>query len=412
MNRGGSSLSVPISDVSEPGEIARVRAVSEDRCHFTLERRRDSRIFTITSSGALEYAEGDILLVCDDPPSVDKLPDTLWPDDIWVGVVRLKLADITIVDVGYTHKRIPTSSIEYSELNTVEASDIAGVVRVLAKEPVWPININTIDDEVLKKFKEHGKSEEKFADIGGMKAVLDRTKELVELQLVHNAELIEIGAKPLKGVLFTGPPGTGKTMLARVIANDTAATFYEISGPEVLSKWYGESEQLLRKIFDDAAKCDRAIIFFDEIDSLASQRTDESHEASRRVVAQLLTLMDGFEQKSNILIIGATNRPDDIDPALRRPGRFDWEIQFDLPAEGEREEILKIIAQKMKVAPGLPHSEIARRTEGWSGAELSLISAEAAILAVKDGRKEIVDEDYWNAFERVRSQLAKKAAKA
>ena len=152
---------------------------------------------------------------------------------------------------------------------------------------------------------------------------MSRARELIEVPLRNHEALSAIGARPIKGVLFTGEPGTGKTMLARIIAAQSGAAFYEISGPEIFSKWYGQSEELLRKLFQAAAKHDKAIIFFDEIDSVAAQRGDESHEASKRVVAQLLTLMDGFTPDTNVVVIAATNRPQDLDVALRRPGRFD-----------------------------------------------------------------------------------------
>lgn len=194
-----------------------------------------------------------------------------------------------------------------------------------------------------------------FDDFGGLPQVVERAKELNELPLERHAELTTIGAKPVKGVLFTGEPGTGKTMLARIIAHVADATFYEISGPSVISKWVGASEQVLRAIFDDAAKNAPSIIFFDEIDSVAGRRTEEAHEASKRVVAQLLTLMDGFTADQRITVIAATNRPQDIDVALRRPGRFDWEIEFPLSERDDREAILRVSAAGLRCDEPLPY---------------------------------------------------------
>jgi transitional endoplasmic reticulum ATPase len=193
-------------------------------------------------------------------------------------------------------------------------------------------------------------------------------------------------------------------MLARIIANSTDAVFYEISGPEIFSKWYGQSEEILRKLFEDAAKQDQAIIFFDELDSVAGQRDDNAHEESRRVVAQLLTLMDGFTIDNNVIVIAATNRPQDIDPALRRPGRLDWEINFPLPNRLNRELILKASAKHIIIEDNLPHDWISRNTEGWSAADLTAIWSEAALLAASDDRAEIITEDYIGGFERVNTQ--------
>ena len=190
-------------------------------------------------------------------------------------------------------------------------------------------------------------------------------------------------------------------MLARIIASRADAQFYEVSGPQILSKWYGQSEELIREIFDDAAKRERAIVFFDEIDSLASQRNDTSHEASRRIVGQLLTAMDGFTSDSNVIVLATTNRIGDIDTALRRPGRFDWEINFPLPSRRDREAILVASARPLSVGFNLPHAIIADLTDSWSPAALAAIWSEAALLAVEDDREVILEEDYFGGYERM-----------
>ena len=297
---------------------------------------------------------------------------------------------------------MPTvSDVEYSERNTVEACH-SGVIRVLALKPIRYLDLPPVNDTIIDKFKVEGKDiSETFADFGGLTSVVNRARELIEVPLKYSSELTKIGARPIKGVLFTGRPGTGKTMLARIIASSTDAAFYEISGPEIFSKWYGQSEEVLRRIFEDAAKQDRALIFFDEIDSVAGQRDDETHEASRRVVAQLLTLMDGFTSDNNVLVIAATNRPQDIDIALRRPGRFDWELDFPLPNIHDRFEILTAVSRRLTTTGALPHTQVSRDTEGWSAAELAAIWSEAALLAVQDRRESIVAEDYIGGFERV-----------
>jgi transitional endoplasmic reticulum ATPase len=190
-------------------------------------------------------------------------------------------------------------------------------------------------------------------------------------------------------------------MLARLIASQAGARFYAISGPTIFSKWYGESEAVLRRIFADAAERQPSIIFFDEIDSVAVRRDQEAHEASKRVVAQLLTLMDGFESNANVIVIAATNRRDAIDEALLRPGRFDWEIEFRMPGADDRLPILERAGHSVATRGVLPLALIASLTDGWSAAELALVWSEAALLAAVDDRKAIVGEDLLGGYERV-----------
>ena len=253
------------------------------------------------------------------------LPNSTWPDELWVGVVKIKLTDITIIESGGRLRTVPTTTEPcYESGNTVQANDLQGVVRVLSEAPIKYNDFPAVDDAAIEAFLWSPPDADAlgFEDFGGLPKVVSRARELIEVPLRNHEALSAIGARPIKGVLFTGEPGTGKTMLARIIAAQSGAAFYEISGPEIFSKWYGQSEELLRKLFQAAAKHDKAIIFFDEIDSVAAQRGDESHEASKRVVAQLLTLMDGFTPDTNVVVIAATNRPQDLDVALRRPGRL------------------------------------------------------------------------------------------
>lgn len=277
---------------------------------------------------------------------------------------------------------------------------------MLSPDPVRFLDLPSIDDSVIAAFRTDTANHATltYDDFGGHAAVVARARELIELPLTRRTELTKIGARAIKGVLFSGPPGTGKTLLARIIASRAQVPFYEVRGPEIFSKWYGESEELLRKLFDDAARHERAIIFFDEIDSVAGRRSGESHEASRRVVAQLLTLMDGFSRDQATIVIAATNRPQDIDDALRRPGRFDWNIVFSLPSFEDRVRILEATAREISHDANLSHLVVARQTDGWSGAELAAIWSEAALLAAADDRAVIVDEDYFGGLERVAEQ--------
>ena len=389
------------------GQLAKVKAIDSDdhRVYFDF-RNGTTGSFSQLAQLEFEFVVGDVLLITGDGDNkqVDRVPRSTWPDDLWVGIVKIKLPDITVVDSGVRFRTVPTVTTPcYKIGNTVLAGDVQGVTRVLSERPLKYIELPEVDDSVIDRFRltHSDKDDLGFDDFGGLSAVVARAHELIEVPLLHTKALLAIGARPIKGVLFTGEPGTGKTMLARIIASQSEATFFEISGPEIFSKWYGQSEELLRKLFEAASNEKKAIIFFDEIDSVAAQRGDESHEASKRVVAQLLTLMDGFTSDSNVVVIAATNRPQDLDVALRRPGRFDWEIEFPYPDERDREDILTKTARRLCTRDPLPHGAIASRSAGWSAAELAQIWSEAALLAVVDKRNQIYEEDYVGGFERV-----------
>lgn len=389
--------------INPVSNIAKIRAVDDNRCRLYLEFPNGA-FTTVVNEEPFEYTVGSIVLVGINTNFIESAPDSLWPDQSFVGIVRLKLSDVTIVDFGGRPIKIPTSQTDYSEGNTVEATNSSGVIRVLAEEPIKYIDLPGIDNKVIGTFKtEKDTIKETFDDFGGLKDVVQRARKLIEVPLKHQTELAAIGTRAIKGVLFTGQPGTGKTMLARIIAKSTQSVFYEISGPAIFSKWYGQSEELLRKLFADAAQQEQAIIFFDEIDSVAGQRADESHEVSRRVVAQLLTLMDGFT-KNNVVVIATSNRPQDIDAALRRPGRFDWEINFPLPNRQDRELILQASAKRLTISGNLPHAWVAQNTEAWSAADLAAIWTEAGLLAAADNRSVILAEDYVGGFELVSAQ--------
>ena len=222
-----------------------------------------------------------------------------------------------------------------------------------------------------------------YDDVGGMGDTIQQLREMVELPLRYPELFTRLGVDPPKGVLLHGPPGTGKTRLAQAVANESDASFFIINGPEIMGSGYGESEKALRQVFEEATKSAPAIVFIDEIDSIAPKRDRVPGEAEKRLVAQLLTLMDGLEARSNLVVIAATNRPDAIDEALRRPGRFDREIVIGVPDEKGRREILGIHTRGMPLGDRVDLQELAKATYGFVGADIAALAREAAIDAVR-----------------------------
>ena len=222
-----------------------------------------------------------------------------------------------------------------------------------------------------------------YEDIGGLKNEVQKVREMIELPLRHPEIFERIGIEAPKGVLLYGPPGTGKTLLAKAVANETNANFYSIGGPEIMSKFYGESEERLRETFKQAQENSPSIIFIDEIDSIAPKREEVSGDVEKRVVSQLLTLMDGIEGRGKLVVIGATNRPNALDPALRRPGRFDREIEIGIPDEGGRFDILQIHTRGMPLTEDVNLESTAKVTHGFVGADLEALSKEAAMRSLR-----------------------------
>jgi len=222
-----------------------------------------------------------------------------------------------------------------------------------------------------------------YEDIGGLEEEIRRIREMVELPLRHPEIFQRLGIDPPKGVLLHGPPGCGKTLLARAVASESEANFYAINGPEIMSKFYGESEARMRKMFEDAEKNAPSILFIDEIDAIAPKRSEVTGEVERRVVAQLLASMDGLKGRGHIIVIGATNRPDAIDEALRRPGRFDREVEIGIPGREGRSEIMQIHTRGMPLAEDFELEKVAAITHGYTGADLEALSRESAMKALR-----------------------------
>src|SRR6476661_3526079 len=262
---------------------------------------------------------------------------------------------------------------------------------VISTNPSGPVIVNdstkiTVSEESAKAVdisKEGGVPSITYEDIGGIGDAVGRVREMIELPLRHPELFKRLGVEAPKGVLLHGPPGTGKTLLAKAVANETSANFYTIGGPEIMSKFYGESEEKLRNIFQQAEKNAPSIIFIDEIDSIAPKREEVSGEVERRIVAQLLSLMDGMSSRGKVVVIGATNRINAIDPALRRPGRFDREIELGVPDRDGRLEILQIHTRGMPVAKDVNLQKLADISHGFVGADLQSLSKEAAMRALR-----------------------------
>ena len=268
---------------------------------------------------------------------------------------------------------------------------------VISTNPSGPVIISdstkiTVSEESAKAVqisREGGVPSITYEDIGGLGDAVGRVREMIELPLRHPELFKRLGVEAPKGVLLHGPPGTGKTLLAKAVANETNANFYTIGGPEIMSKYYGESEEKLRNVFQQAEKNAPSIIFIDEIDSIAPKREEVSGEVERRIVAQLLSLMDGMSSRGKVVVIGATNRINAIDPALRRPGRFDREIEIGVPDRNGRLEILQIHTRGMPLDKDVNLEKLADISHGFVGADLQALSKEAAMRALRKVLPEI-----------------------
>ena len=258
---------------------------------------------------------------------------------------------------------------------TVSKTRPHGIIKVTAETRLTILNEPAPEGKGLPRTT--------YEDIGGLHEEIQRVREMVELPLRHPELFQRLGIEPPKGVLLHGPPGCGKPSLARAVANESEANFYSINGPEIMSKFYGESEARLREIFQQAQQNAPSIIFVDELDAIAPKREEVTGEVERRVVAQLLALMDGLGGRGNVIVIGATNRPQALDPALRRPGRFDREIEIGVPDKKGRYEVIQIHTRGMPLAEDVDLKKLADLTHGYTGADLSALGRETAMKALR-----------------------------
>ena len=303
-------------------------------------------------------------------------------DEDFTNFVRNRLMERTLVEGDTTLVMMLGHAIPF----TVTKTRPHGIIKVTAETRLTILNEPAPETKGLPRTT--------YEDIGGLHEEIQRVREMVELPLRHPELFQRLGIEPPKGVLLHGPPGCGKTLLARAVANESEANFYSINGPEIMSKFYGESEARLREIFQQAQQNAPSIIFVDELDAIAPKREEVTGEVERRVVAQLLALMDGLSGRGNVIVIGATNRPGALDPALRRPGRFDREIEIGVPDKQGRHEVLQIHTRGMplhgiekpegeKSGDDVDLKKLAEMTHGYTGADLSALGRETAMKALR-----------------------------
>jgi len=298
-------------------------------------------------------------------------------DEEFVSFVKRRFMDMPFVEGDMTLLSIFGSAVPL----VVTRTRPHGPVKILETSHVQVLSEPTPEKK--------GISMVTYEDIGGLHEEIQRIREMVELPLRHPELFQRLGIEPPRGVFLYGPPGCGKTLLAKAVANESDANFYVISGPEIMSKFYGESEARLREIFQKAQETAPSIVFIDEMDAIAPKREEVTGEVERRVVAQLLSLMDGMGTRGNIIVIGATNRPNAIDPALRRPGRFDREVEIGVPDKQGRYEILQIHTRNMPLAEDVDLKRLTDVTHGYTGADVSSLSREAAMKALRRYMPEI-----------------------
>ena len=292
-------------------------------------------------------------------------------DEDFTNFVKNRLMERTLVEGDTTLVMMLGHAIPF----TVSKTRPHGIIKVTTETRLTILNEPAPEGKGLPRTT--------YEDIGGLHEEIQRVREMVELPLRHPELFQRLGIEPPKGVLLHGPPGCGKTLLARAVANESEANFYSINGPEIMSKFYGESEARLREIFQQAQQNAPSIIFVDELDAIAPKREEVTGEVERRVVAQLLALMDGLSGRGNVIVIGATNRPGALDPALRRPGRFDREIEISVPDKKGRYEVLQIHTRGMPLAPDVDLQKLSAMTHGYTGADLSALGRETAMKALR-----------------------------
>jgi transitional endoplasmic reticulum ATPase len=351
------------------GSLARVVAIEKDIVHLALAN--GSRA-TATPAGQLGLVVGDIAYIDTSGSSLTKAPQSVWPEAAQIGVVIY--ADDQQVILHSDHRSVIVASPTYSLTigSTVKFAEVSGIQAVLSDTP---LSIPSLDYDELVDISKYRVPLSKITDtldaFIGSELTKRRAKQIVELPLKHPELFKSIGAGKINGALFYGPSGTGKTMLARIIAKNLGAELFVVRGPEVDSKWVGTSERTLRAIFDEARRHPRAIIVLDELDALAPRRGPNTHHSDNKVVATLLSLLDGVASDGDAFVIGTTNLPQSVDTALLRSSRFHWQIEFPLPDERERLGLLSSAASRISVGDDIDLASAVENTAGWSGDDIN-----------------------------------------
>jgi len=383
----GKRKTVCIADRCYPGDLS----LNIIRIDGLTRRNANVSIGDDVSVRKAKVSEAKKVIVA---PAMKNITVTITGDVLKRGLVgRAVMKGDFIALAGYRKKRPSFSRGVFDDIFNIIDEDIMsfgfGDLKFIIvdanpkQEVVISENTEVVFNPEAVEFVEDQQFDIAYEDIGGLGNELEKIREMVELPLKHPEVFDRLGIEPPKGVLLHGPPGTGKTLLARAVANETNSHFIHINGPEIMSKFYGQSEQNLRKKFDDAEKNAPSIIFIDEIDAIASKREEVHGEVERRVVAQLLTLMDGLKSRGKVVVIAATNVPNLLDPALRRPGRFDREIDIGVPSKEGRLDVLKIHTRNMPLAKNVSLKEVAAITHGFVGADLASLCKEAAMILLR-----------------------------
>lgn len=335
---------------------------------------------------------GDMVFVVEDNKFVAAPADLRPAAPLRIGVVRKVEDQRSLVDTDGVFRWLAHAVARtWEEWSTVEWND-SGIHGVIADKPLRHHDDRPAADSVRSRFRVDAATlTESFKDIAGLDKQIEELRHVIDI-FNDTENLTEMGMRPVRGVLLAGESGTGKTMLARAFAKEAKAEFFQVRGPEIASKWINESEEMLRALMDEADTVGRAVVFFDEIDSLGAARSTSAHEMSNKLITQFLTLMDGFQTSRRALILAATNRPEVLDPALLRSGRFDQRIDFGLPDASARAAILRATRPQM-VELDLDVGRLAGLTEGWCSADLRQMWTQAHQFTRREGRTTILELD-------------------